>query len=121
MNDKRRANLELMEGRTFILGREGHIYIDSPTASKHHAEIRIEDGKVILRDLKSTNGTFLLKNKTLIPFQEGVVDPRQPIVIGRHSYVIQELLAIASDFIVANENTTRTELSEDWEKDLSLE
>ena len=58
MNDKRRANLERMEGRTFILGREGHIYIDSPTASKHHAEICIEDGKVILRDLKSTNGTF---------------------------------------------------------------
>ena len=120
MNDKRRANLELMEGRTFILGREGHIYIDSPTASKHHAEIRIEDGKVILRDLKSTNGTFLLKNKTLIPFHEGVVDPRQPIVIGRHSYVIQDLLAIARDFVVVDENTTRTELSGDWEKDQPL-
>ena len=122
MNDKQRANLERMEGRTFILGREGHIYIDSPTASKHHAEIRIEDGKVILRDLKSTNGTFLLKNKTLIPFQEGIVDPRQPIVIGRHSYVIQDLLAIASDFIVVDEQaTTRLELPKDWEKTLSLE
>ena len=121
MNDKQRANLERMEGRTFILGREGHIYIDSPTASKHHAEIRIEDGKVILRDLKSTNGTFLLKNKTLIPFEEGVVDPRQPIVIGRHSYVIQDLLAIASDFVAVDENTTRMELPEDWEKTLSLE
>ena len=122
MNEKQRANLERMEGRTFILGREGHIYIDSPTASKHHAEIRIEDGEVILRDLKSTNGTFLLKNKTLIPFQEGIVDPRQPIVIGRHSYVIQDLLAIASDFIVVDEQTTtRLELPEDWEKTLSLE
>ena len=116
MNDKPLANLELMEGRTFILGREGHIYIDSPTASKHHAEIRIENGKVILRDLKSTNGTFLLKNKTLIRFQEGVVDPRQPIVIGRHSYVIQDLLAIASDFVAVDENTTRMELPEDREK-----
>ena len=121
MSDKPRANLELMEGRTFILGREGHIYIDSPTASKHHAEIRIENGKVILRDLKSTNGTFLLKNKTLIRFQEGVVDPRQPIVIGRHSYVIQDLLAIASDFVAVDENATRVELSEDWEKNLKLE
>jgi len=121
MNDKPRANLELMEGRTFILGREGHIYIDAPTASKHHAEIRIENGKVILRDLKSTNGTFLLKNKTLIRFQEGVVDPRQPIVIGRHSYVIQDLLAIASDFVAVDENATRVELSEDWEKNLKLE
>ena len=121
MNDKPRANLELMEGRTFILGREGHIYIDAPTASKHHAEIRIENGKVILRDLKSTNGTFLLKNKTLIRFQEGVVDPRQPIVIGRHSYVIQDLLAIASDFVAVDENATRVELSEDWKKNLKLE
>ena len=121
MNDKPRANLELMEGRTFILGREGHIYIDAPTASKHHAEIRIENGQVILRDLKSTNGTFLLKNKTLIRFQEGVVDPRQPIVIGRHSYVIQDLLAIASDFVAVDENATRVELSEDWEKNLKLE
>ena len=121
MNDKPRANLELMEGRTFILGREGHIYIDAPTASKHHAEIRIENGQVILRDLKSTNGTFLLKNKTLIRFQEGVVDPRQPIVIGRHTYVIQDLLAIASDFVVTDENTTRTQLSGDWEKDPPLE
>jgi pSer/pThr/pTyr-binding forkhead associated (FHA) protein len=118
MNDKRRADLELMEGRTFILGREGHIYIDSPTASKHHAEIRIEGGKVFLRDLKSTNGTFLLKNKTLISFQEGVVDPRQPIVIGGHSYVIQDLLAIASDFVKIDENTTRTQLPEEWEKNL---
>jgi pSer/pThr/pTyr-binding forkhead associated (FHA) protein len=116
MNDKRRANLERMEGRTFILGREGHIYIDSPTASKHHAEIRIEDGKVILRDLKSTNGTFLLKNKTLIPFQEGVVDPRQPIVIGRHSYVIQDLLAIASDFVSSDDHPTRIQLPGGWKK-----
>ena len=114
MNDKHRANLELMEGRTFILGREGHIYVDSPTASKHHAEIRIENGKVTLRDLKSTNGTFLLKNKTLVPFQEGVVNPKQPIVIGRHCYVIQDLLAIASDFVAIDENITRMELPEDF-------
>jgi len=113
MIKKRRINLEPMEGRKFILGREGHIYIDSPTASKHHAEISIEGGKIILRDLKSTNGTFLLKNKTLIPFQEGVVDPRQPIVIGRHSYVIQDLLAIASEFVAVDENATRLELPED--------
>jgi hypothetical protein len=113
--------LERMEGRTFILGREGHIYIDSPTASKHHAEIRIENGKVFLRDLKSTNGTFLLKNKTLIPFQEGVVNPRQPIVIGRHAYVIEDLLAIANEFVAADEGTTRLELPEDRGKIIARE
>ena len=49
------------------------------------------------------------------------MDPRQPIVIGRHSYVIQDLLAIASDFVAVDENATRVELSEDWEKNLKLE
>ena len=116
MIEKRRINLESMEGRTFILGREGHIYIDSPTASKHHAEIYVEDGKIFLRDLKSTNGTFLLKNKTLVPFQEGMVDPRQPIVIGKHSYVIQDLLAIASEFVAVDDNSTSLEMPGDWEK-----
>ena len=119
MIDKRRINMESMEGRTFILGREGHIYIDSPTASKHHAEIRIEDGKIFLRDLKSTNGTFLLKNKTLVPFQEGFVDLRQPIVIGKHSYIIQDLLAIASEFVATDDDATRLEMSGDWERSIA--
>jgi len=121
MKGKRRINLELMEGRKFILGREGHIYIDSPTASKHHAEIEIKGGRIILRDLNSTNGTFLLKNKTLISFQEGFVDQRQPIVIGKHSYVIQDLLAIASEFVAVDDNATRLELPEDRGKVLARE
>ena len=37
MNTDLSLKIELMEGRLFILGREGHIYVDSPTASKHHA------------------------------------------------------------------------------------
>jgi hypothetical protein len=118
MKEKQRANLEVMEGRTFILGREGHIYIDSPTASKHHAEITIVDGRIHLRDLNSTNGTFLLKNKTLIRFHEGYVNRRQPIVIGKHAYVIEDLLVIARDFVTVHEDDTRThvDLTGSWKK-----
>lgn len=104
--------LRRMNGRTFILGREGHIYIDSPTASKHHAEIRILDGKIHLRDLDSKNGTFLLKNKTLVQFEAGIVNPLQPIVIGGQTYVIQDLLAIASDFVAVDDAETRMEESD---------
>ena len=107
MKSNQSLNLELMEGRTFILGREGHIYIDSTTASKHHAEIKIIDGKIYLRDLGSTNGTFLRKNKTLVRFEEGFVNPLQPIVIGGQTYVINKLLEIANDF-VASVDTTQT-------------
>jgi hypothetical protein len=74
------VNIELMDGRSFILGREGHIYVDSPTASKHHAEISIKGGKVFLRDLGSTNGTFLWKNKKLVKFDAGFVNLKS----GKH-------------------------------------
>lgn len=107
MNNNQSLNLALMEGRTFILGREGHIYIDSSTASKHHAEIRIIDGKIYLRDLGSTNGTFLRKNNQLVRFDEGFVNPLQPIVIGGQTYLISKLLEIANDF-VASLDTTQT-------------
>ena len=113
MKNTTSVNLELMEGRTFILGREGHIYIDSSTASKHHAEIRITDGKIYLRDLDSTNGTFLMKNRSLVHFDEGFVSPMQPVVIGGKTYVIKDLLAIANNFVAANEGETVIEVTDD--------
>ena len=114
-------NIELMDGRSFILGREGHIYVDSPTASKHHAEISISEGKVYLRDLGSTNGTFLLKNKKLVKFEAGYVSLIQPIVIGKRTYVIQDLLVIARDFAAVDDNTTRVEMPEEWKKNMTSE
>jgi len=123
--DKMKTNLgldiELMDGRSFILGREGHIYVDSPTASKHHAEIRIDEGKVYLRDLGSTNGTFLLKDKRRVRFEAGYVSLHQPIVIGKRTYVIRDLLSIASDFAAVDDHTTRVELPEEWKKNLAVE
>ena len=73
--------LDITESRTFIIGREGHIYIRDAAVSKRHAEITFANGKFFLRDLKSTNGTYLLKNKKIVHFQEGYVHPDQPIVI----------------------------------------
>ena len=109
MNSKQGIDLEPMEGRRFIIGRDGHIYIDSGTASKHHAEISIADGRIFLRDLDSTNGTFLVKNRQQVPFKEGFVNPLQPIVIGGKTYVIRDLLAIANDFSAADGGETELE------------
>ena len=108
-------DLEPLEGRTFILGRDGHIYIDSKTASKHHAEIRIMGGRIRLRDLDSTNGTFLLKNRKLVQFTEGFVNPLQPIVIGNKPYVINELLKIATEFSAGDIDATQIETGADPE------
>ena len=83
-----------LKNRVFIIGREGHIYINDPAVSKQHAELQIVDGEVYLRDLGSTNGTFLIKNHRLVPFHEGYVQLHQPIVLGNRQYTIQSLLEI---------------------------
>ena len=107
MSNNERLETGLMEGRTYIIGREGHIYIDSPSVSKQHAEIEIIEGRIYLRDLNSTNGTYLVKNNTLVYFDEGYVNLLQPIVIGDQKYTVQSLLAIARNFAAFDDATTQ--------------
>jgi pSer/pThr/pTyr-binding forkhead associated (FHA) protein len=92
------TEIERMESRTYIIGREGHIYINYPAVSKRHAEIQIINGEIFLRDLGSTNGTFLVKNHRLVPIKEGYVQVSQLIVLGNKQYTIRSLLEIAGAF-----------------------
>ncbi len=98
MVDDNIKGVEEMESRTYVIGREGHIYISDPTVSKHHAELQVLNGEIYLRDLNSTNGTYLVKNNRLVPFGEGYVRMQQAIVIGNHQYTIEQLLKIAGAF-----------------------
>jgi pSer/pThr/pTyr-binding forkhead associated (FHA) protein len=93
-----KEDVKRLESRTYIIGREGHIYINDPTVSKQHAELQIVNGEVYLRDLESTNGTFLIKNNRLVPFHEGYVQLHQPIVLGNRQYTVRSLLEIAGAF-----------------------
>ena len=95
---RNKEGVKRLESRTYIIGREGHIYINDPTVSKQHAEIQIISGEVYLRDLESTNGTFLIKNNRLVPFHEGYVQLHQPIVLGNRQYTVRSLLEIAGAF-----------------------
>lgn len=104
--------MALMEGRKFILGREGHIFVNSTTASKHHAEITITNGDVYLRDLESTNGTFLLNENERVPFEAGYVGLQQSIEVGGKVLVIQNLLAIAGDFASVDDAETEVEVAQ---------
>ncbi len=104
MGNGMKAETQQMESRTYVIGREGHIYINDPTVSKQHAEIEVTNGEVYLRDLGSTNGTFLIKNNRLVPFNEGYVQLRQPIVIGNRQYTIHSLLEIAGAFAAQYED-----------------
>jgi len=104
MGNRISEELQHVDSRTYVIGREGHIYINDPTVSKQHAEIQVVNGEVYLRDLGSTNGTFLIKNNRLVPFNEGYVQLRQLIVIGNRQYTIHSLLEIAGAFAAQYED-----------------
>ncbi len=93
--------LGLVDGRTYIIGRESevyiedHIYINSPSVSRRHAAMKMKNGRIYLCDLDSTNGTYLMENDSLVPFKEGYVTPSQPLVIGQVRCTINSLLANA--------------------------
>ena len=50
-----------LTGAVTVLGRgsEADIVVDDPGVSRRHAEIRLDGGGAALRDLGSTNGTFV--------------------------------------------------------------
>ena len=106
MRSTSKLNLKAMEGRDFILGRQGHILISSSGAGRQHAMISIRNGKIHLRDLGSKNGIYILENKKLVRFQEGIVSPLQRIIIADEIFVIRDLLLIACDFIGTDDHTT---------------
>jgi hypothetical protein len=101
----------LTEGQTYVISRtgpvcmEGHIYINSPTVSSSHAELKIKNGRVYLRDLDSTNGIYIVDNDSLISFKEGYVKPNQLIVIGKVRCTIQSLIATVGVYSAPENNT----------------
>ena len=106
----------LLDGQTYIIGREGdvfiddHIYINSPSVSRRHAAMKIKNGRIYLCDLDSTNGTYLIENDSLlVPFKEGYVSPSQPIAIGNVKCTINSLLAIAGVYSTSKSVTPSSE------------
>jgi len=98
MDSTLQTEIKRMDSRTYIIGREGHIYINDPAVSKQHAELQIINGEIFIRDLGSTNGTFLVLNQRLVPIHEGYVQINQLIVLGNKQYTVRALLEIAGAF-----------------------
>ena len=104
MKKGEKVGVRELEGQTFIVGREGHIYIDGPAISRQHAEIKFIDGRIRLRDMGSTNGIYLLRNRKLVPFQEGYVKPQQPLVMGNQKYTVKKLREALGIFAEYNDD-----------------
>ena len=101
----------LKDGHTYIISRkgpvsvEGQIYIDSPTVSRPHAAMIIKNERIFLRDLDSTNGIYIVEDDGLAKFDEGYVNPNQPIMIGKVNCTIMNLISIAGVYSDLKDDT----------------
>jgi Protein of unknown function (DUF3662)/FHA domain len=70
-----------------ILGRgtDCDLRLVDPGVSRHHAELRIEDGQVVLVDLGSTNGTFVNGQ----PVRRVVLTDGTRVTLGRTTLVFR--------------------------------
>ncbi|MDP1734716.1 MAG: FHA domain-containing protein [Sulfuritalea sp.] len=64
--------------------QDNDIVIVDPRVSFHHAWVGVIDRKAVLRDLESTNGTFL-NGKINAPVREAVLSHGDTIFFGGHS------------------------------------
>lgn len=97
-----------MENCYYTIGREGQISLHDQTVSKQHAEIQVKNGEIYLRDLNSTNGTYLVKNNRLVRFAEGYVQLKQIIAFGKAHISVEKLLEMAgADDVGRLDGTTR--------------
>ena len=71
---------ELHTDRTTI-GRveDNTFHIADPSVSSHHCEIQLRGSDIVIRDLNSTNGTFINGNK----IEESVLKPGQILRLGQ--------------------------------------
>jgi len=74
----------------FDIGRtkEAGLVLDDPEVSRRHARFELRDGIVFLRDLESSNGTFLNGRKVTEPIEIRVGDE---IDVGRTRVRVEDL------------------------------
>jgi len=65
----------LEEDKEIIVGAnpDSSVCVEDPYISSKHFSLKLKDGKVEVEDLQSTNGTYLLLNKSATIFPERVL------------------------------------------------
>jgi DNA-binding CsgD family transcriptional regulator len=76
-----------IERTVAILGRSSQcdLVVDDPSISRKHAEIRIREDRLLLKDLQSRNGTFVDGQ----PIQAIEVSEGQVVRFGKVSFTVQ--------------------------------
>lgn len=95
------CSLTLADGAT-RLGRDpaSHVVLRNRFISAHHAEIRIEGGRVMFHDLRSTNGSRIRRNRWIIEVDfardhEIELEDGDEILLGDKSQPVQVRVTVA--------------------------
>jgi pSer/pThr/pTyr-binding forkhead associated (FHA) protein len=77
-----------LQGPVTLLGRgtDCDLRMVDPGVSRHHAELRVEDGQVVLVDLGSTNGTLVNGQ----PVRRVVLTDGTNVTLGRTTMVFHQ-------------------------------
>ena len=116
--DADREWLVYIESVPFAIGRadDCNLKLTDKRISKHHSEIRISGDLLWIRDLESTNGTFV--NQDRIEHAQ-LLEPNDTISIGKYKFKVKSISSSTS--VTEHDDTICATLSEDLKGlDLSL-
>ena len=82
-------SFELKEGATLVVGRAptSDVPVIDPTISRRHAEVDYRDGTIVVRDLGSSNGTFVNGMRV----EEATVGAGDTITFGKVGFRVQRV------------------------------
>jgi pSer/pThr/pTyr-binding forkhead associated (FHA) protein len=74
--------------RPITVGRapDNDLHVDNLAISSHHARIYVEEGKLVVEDLNSLNGTFVNNQRV----QKTALKNGDSILVGKHTIVVQD-------------------------------
>ena len=78
--------------KSYIIGRAGDIALYDDTVSRRHARLDLNGDECFLTDLESRNGTYLIRDKQLLPFTKGPVTHDLVFAFGECVRTMSQLL-----------------------------
>src|SRR5512140_2899526 len=87
-------SFELAPTGTLVCGRAvtSDLAIVDPTVSRHHADLPVGDGGIEVRDVGSSNGTFV----NGVRIEQSFVVPGDTLTIGKVAFTVQEVASMPS-------------------------